>query len=485
MRYLFLCLPLLLSVNLFAQENNALNCADGIDNDNDGLIDCDDPDCDELPNLGCSICPNGLSFADTVLFFDQNCGNQVGELDNTLGVANWSEDSMSLDQTVLSLGKGGTLRLGFTNNQLSNSGSTAIDLWVFEVGFAAERSSIALKPVDGTTRAALIAAGLPDLDGDGYFTVGVIEGSTTGFDIDAVLPGFPDGTLLFDAIQLRDDQGSDCSGPTTGADIDAVCALSSMPPVDCRGVPYGTAKLDACGECLEPNDPDFNKSCADCAGVPNGQSVIDSCGTCLLASSREFNAACTDCTGTLFGTSVIDGCGLCLEPDDPLFNQTCFDCQGVPGGPSRIDSCGVCLLPTDPEFNQSCADCAGTPNGLAIRDSCRVCLIPTDSTFNQSCADRRPLFVPTAFSPNGDGNNDVFGVYKPSDVWAQVQYCRIYDRWGGLQLEVGPVRGEFSSDRIELWDGGDAAPGIYAYVLEVRYQRGRRRTLKGTITLLR
>lgn len=481
MRYLLVCLLVSFSMSLVAQEDRAIACSDGIDNDNDGLIDCDDPDCNALPNAGCDICPDGLSFADVVLFFDQNCGNQVGELVNSLGVADWSEET-TVNSSVLSLGKGGTLRLGFTNNQMTNSGNPAPDLWVFEVGTAAERTSVALRPVDPTTRTALIAAGFLDIEGEGYFTVGVIDGATTAFDVDAVLPGFADGSLRFDAVQLRDDQDGDCAGAITGADIDAVCALSTAPPVDCRGVARGTAVLDACGECMELTDPGFNQSCVDCAGVPNGLSVIDTCGTCLLPSSPGFNAACTDCTGTLFGPSVIDGCGLCLLPDDPLFNQTCFDCQGIPGGPARLDSCGVCLVPTDPEFNQSCTDCAGIPNGLAIFDDCGFCLIPTDSTFNQRCANELPLFVPTAFSPNGDGVNDVFKVFKAAEIRAQVQGCRIYDRWGGLIYEAGPAA---FSGWSELWNGREAMPGVYAYVIEVRYQSGGVRTLRGIVTLLR
>lgn len=481
MRYWLFGFLLVFTLSLHAQEANALDCADGIDNDGDGLIDCDDPDCDALPNLGCAICPGGLSFADTVLFFDQNCGTQVGELVNALGVSDWSEEEPERP-AILSLGKGGTLRLGFTNNQMINSGDGASDLWLFEVGFASERSSIALRPVDLATRTALINAGMPDEDGEGYFTVGVIEGSTTGFDVDAAVPGQPNGALRFDAVQIRDAQNEDCSGPATGADIDAVCALSSAPPLDCRGVPGGTARLDACGECLEPTDPAFNQSCADCAGVPNGESVVDSCGTCLLASSPLFNAACTDCTGTLFGTAVLDSCGLCLPVGDSLFNQTCFDCFGAPAGPARVDSCGVCLLPTDPEFNQSCADCAGTPNGLAVFDRCGFCLVPTDSTFNQRCADEEPLFVPTAFSPNGDGINDKLRIFKSIEIRAEVRSCRVYDRWGGLIAETGEAQ---FTDRADLWDGSEAASGVYVYVVDVQYQDGTVRLVQGVVTLIR
>jgi len=147
MHYYLICFLILASASLSAQEASALACADGIDNDGDGLIDCDDPGCEELANLGCSICPGGLSFADTVFAYEQECGPLVGDLGNALGVADWNEEDPTTP-AILSLGRGGTLRLGFTNNQMTNSGSGAPDLWLFEVGTAAEQSSISLRPVD-------------------------------------------------------------------------------------------------------------------------------------------------------------------------------------------------------------------------------------------------------------------------------------------------------------------------------------------------
>jgi len=39
----------------------------------------------------------------------------------------------------------------------------------------------------------------------------------------------------------------------------------------------------------------------------------------------SFNQSCTDCTGTINGSATIDYCGVCNEPNSPLFNQSCAD----------------------------------------------------------------------------------------------------------------------------------------------------------------
>ena len=57
--------------------------------------------------------------------------------------------------------------------------------------------------------------------------------------------------------------------------------------IDCNGIPYGSAEIDECGECLEPSDPNFNKSCADCVGVTNGSAIIDDCGSLQCSKSSR------------------------------------------------------------------------------------------------------------------------------------------------------------------------------------------------------
>ena len=58
---------MLLPTLIGAQENSALACADGVDNDGDGLIDCYDSDCFNLAGSDCLDCegtPNGTAVID-------------------------------------------------------------------------------------------------------------------------------------------------------------------------------------------------------------------------------------------------------------------------------------------------------------------------------------------------------------------------------------------------------------------------------------
>jgi len=89
------------------------------------------------------------------------------------------------------------------------------------------------------------------------------------------------------------------------------------------------------------------------------------------------------------------------------------------------------------------------------------------------------LDVPTAFTPNGDGENDVVYV-KGWGIKKLVEF-RIYNRWGNEVF--------FSDDLARGWDGmyGGKIQNIdtYAYTVTVENWNGRIQTKKGTISLLR
>lgn len=125
----------------------------------------------------------------------------------------------------VTLGRGGLLELAFLDNVLTNSNSAAPDLWIYEIGSDVEDTFVAIRPTAAT--ALLLGAGF-DANGDGFFEIGKVFGSTSTINIDQFFAGFLAGQLEFDAVQLIDDPAEgDATGATVGADINAVEALTS------------------------------------------------------------------------------------------------------------------------------------------------------------------------------------------------------------------------------------------------------------------
>lgn len=89
-----------------------------------------------------------------------------------------------------------------------------------------------------------------------------------------------------------------------------------------------------------------------------------------------------------------------------------------------------------------------------------------------------PVFIPDAFSPNGDGFNDVLYVRGPG---IETMEFTVWDRWGSKVF--GSSHPDFG------WDGtarGERLPtGIYVYVLVARLNDGEKVEMTGDITLMR
>ncbi len=94
------------------------------------------------------------------------------------------------------------------------------------------------------------------------------------------------------------------------------------------------------------------------------------------------------------------------------------------------------------------------------------------------------VYAPNAFTPDGDGNNDIFGLLADGDdALVRVLTLRVYNRWGELVYEgTGPLN-------TTGWNGvhnGKPAPSdVYAWLAEVEFLTGKKVLLKGDVTLLR
>lgn len=101
---------------------------------------------------------------------------------------------------------------------------------------------------------------------------------------------------------------------------------------------------------------------------------------------------------------------------------------------------------------------------------------------NEACVTPIPeLYVPNAFSPNGDGVNDVFLPLFSSPPPLEGFRFQVWDRWGSLIHQT--------SDPLDGWDGTNQVQplptGTYMYVLLYTVSEGEFRKRSGTVNLLR
>jgi len=117
--------------------------------------------------------------------------------------------------------------------------------------------------------------------------------------------------------------------------------------------------------------------------------------------------------------------------------------------------------------------------GCLATDSVRVNVI-------KDYGDR--IYVPNAFSPNGDGANETFAIQvKPNAVRA-IHALRIFSRWGQMVYECTECGGDGSG--VVGWDGQLAAgrptkPGVYVWIADIEFADGERQTFRGDVTLIR
>ena len=96
-----------------------------------------------------------------------------------------------------------------------------------------------------------------------------------------------------------------------------------------------------------------------------------------------------------------------------------------------------------------------------------------------------PIMVPGAFTPNGDGHNDIFYVLGgyPGDI---LKDFTVFGRWGQRLFHVQHVA---PNDPVQGWDGTvngqPQQPGTYVYVIAISFADGSEKVFKGTVVLVR
>jgi gliding motility-associated-like protein len=110
--------------------------------------------------------------------------------------------------------------------------------------------------------------------------------------------------------------------------------------------------------------------------------------------------------------------------------------------------------------------------------------VATDSMNIKTFCLNTQVFIPNAFSPDGDGLNDVLMV-RGKGI-ARVRSFRIFSRWGELVFEKTNF---LPNDPAFGWDGkvrGVAGPAeVYVYIADVVCENDLINTYKGNVTVLK
>nr|MBP6731946.1 gliding motility-associated C-terminal domain-containing protein [Chitinophagales bacterium] len=137
-----------------------------------------------------------------------------------------------------------------------------------------------------------------------------------------------------------------------------------------------------------------------------------------------------------------------------------------------------------PALGLSCIDC---PNPVASPYAKQTQYTLT-ITYNKGCVASatmnilveggKPVYIPNSFSPNGDGNNDVFQIYGAG---IKVVDLKVFNRWGEMVYQ--------SNNQFGGWDGTYRGvmqnPGVFVYEAGITYLNDKTDKVVGSITLIR
>ena len=105
-------------------------------------------------------------------------------------------------------------------------------------------------------------------------------------------------------------------------------------------------------------------------------------------------------------------------------------------------------------------------------------------TVNVDLNCKNEVWVPNAFTPNGDGTNDIFYV-RGNPKNTMVEDMQIVDRWGNIVFKAKNVLPE---DKTKGWDGMYKGKkqqlDVYGYYIKVKYKDGQTGILKGSLMLV-
>ncbi|MCF8247535.1 MAG: gliding motility-associated C-terminal domain-containing protein [Saprospiraceae bacterium] len=107
------------------------------------------------------------------------------------------------------------------------------------------------------------------------------------------------------------------------------------------------------------------------------------------------------------------------------------------------------------------------------KDSIRIVVVDPTTV---ECGD---ILLPSAFTPNGDGLNDRFGISNPFATGELLSF-EIFDRWGNIVFQTNETFGKWDG----FYKGQAVSPGVFLYKIRYRCE-GNEKVSSGSVTVLR
>lgn len=258
-----------------------------------------------------------------------------------------------------------------------------------------------------------------------------------------------------------------------------------------------------------PTDFDVNSEDAGCYGESNGYITIaaQNPGLQILYSFNDepftsnaqfsslvagsYSLTAEDANGCQWDTTVViqEGIELQLDLGEDLFIQLGDSVQLEPQ--INFPQGAIDTLNWSNRDLLWCPDCFAPLTHLLTNTSTFQldivdedgCTVSDDITIFVD-KDRR-VFIPNVFSPNGDGNNDLFVINSGNDV-VQVRSLIILNRWGEMVYE----RFNFPTNIPTYgWNGNFRGkpmnPSVFVFQAEIEFVDGEVEIFTGDITLMR
>lgn len=144
-----------------------------------------------------------------------------------------------------------------------------------------------------------------------------------------------------------------------------------------------------------------------------------------------------------------------------------------------------------PATGLSCTDCLSPIATPLQTTTYRVDVVTDKGCFGtatvQLILDRRPaIYVPNIFTPNGDGENDIFYIFAKPEGIREIKSFLVFSRWGETVFEYYHFQ---PNNPAYGWDGFHRGqpmdPAVFAWFAEIEFIDGRTELFEGGVTLIR